>query len=68
MLTSTVIPIPKGNNANVTESANYRCISLSSIFGKLFDMLVPDRYGGDLCSSNYQFGFKAKRSTDICVL
>lgn len=31
---STIVPIPKGKNANLTDSANYRGISLSSIFGK----------------------------------
>ena len=33
-LTSTVIPIPKGKGLSVTDAANYRCIALSSIFGK----------------------------------
>lgn len=68
MLTSTVIPIPKGRNANVTDSSNYRGITLSSIFCKLFDILILSRYGDCLCSSDYQFGFKAKRSTDMCTM
>lgn len=68
MLTSTVIPIPKGKNANVTDSSNYRGITLSSIFGKLFDILILSRYGDRLSSSDYQFGFKTKRSTDMCSM
>ena len=68
MLTSTVIPIPKGKNCNATDSSNYRGISLSSIFGKLFDILILSRYSDHLCSSDYQFGFKAKRSTDMCTM
>ena len=34
---SSMIPIPKGRNSSTTSSSNYRAITLSSIFGKLFD-------------------------------
>ena len=68
MLWSTVNPIPKGKNTDVTDSANYRGISLSSIFGKIFDILILSRYGDHLSSSDYQFGFKARRSTDMCTM
>jgi hypothetical protein len=40
MSVSTMIPIPKGRNTNLTDSANYRGISLSSLFGKIFDLIV----------------------------
>jgi hypothetical protein len=36
-LPSTVIPIPKGRNVNLTVSDNYRDIAVSSIFCKIFD-------------------------------
>ena len=68
MLISTVIPIPKGRNVNVTDSANYRGISLSSIFGKVFDLVLLSRYVNHLCISDYQFGFRPKRSTDMCTM
>jgi len=42
--TSTIIPIPKGSNVNVTDSANYRGIALSSIYIKIFDHVVLQRY------------------------
>ena len=44
LLQSTAIPIPKGRNTNVTDSGNYRGISLSSIFGKIFDIVILSRY------------------------
>ena len=44
-LTSTVIPIPKGKGLNVTYAANYRGIALSSIFGKIFDLVALHRFG-----------------------
>jgi len=65
---STVVPIPKAHNANLTDSANYRGISLSSIFGKILDLIVLNRYSDNLITSDLQFGFKAKRSTNMCSL
>ena len=39
MVSGTLTPIPKGKNVNVTDSSNYRAIALSSIFGKVFDLI-----------------------------
>ena len=47
---STVIPIPKARNANLTSADNYRGITLSAILGKLFDIIVLVRYDDILCS------------------
>ena len=68
LLKCTAIPIPKRKNANVTESSNYRGISLSSIFAKLFDSIVLTRYSEHLESCELQFGFKRKRSTAMCSM
>ena len=67
-LRSTAIPIPKGKNINITDSNNYRGISLSSIFGKLFDLIVLTRYSDCLETCDLQFGFKSKRSTSMCSM
>ncbi len=37
MINGTMIPIPKGNRKLLCCSDNYRVITLSSIFGKVFD-------------------------------
>ena len=55
-VTSTVIPIPKGKGLNPTDSANYRGIALSSIYGKLFDLIVLHKFSDQLCTSPLQFG------------
>lgn len=67
-LYSTVVPIPKGRNVNVSDSSNFRGIALSSIYGKLFDNIVLYRYGDRLFSSELQFGFKARSSTSLCSM
>jgi hypothetical protein len=66
--TSTIIPIPKKRNANATDSENYRGISLSSVFGKIFDNIVLCKYYDNLCTSELQFGFKANCSTNMCTM
>ena len=60
----TTIPMPNGNtNSNRTVSGNYRDISLSSVFGRLIDLLILHRYSDVLGTCDLQFGFKSKRST-----
>ena len=39
-LLSTTIPIPKGRNDNLSDSENYRGITLTSVFGRIFDSVV----------------------------
>jgi len=65
---STVVPIPKGKNVCLSDSANYRGIALSSILGKLLDLVVLDRFHDYLCLSDLQFGFRSRRSTDQCTM
>ena len=67
MKVSTVIPIPKNRHANMSSSDNYRGITLSSVFGKVFD-LVTRGLMISYVSSDLQFGFRAKRSTDMCTI
>jgi len=39
LVSCTLIPILKGKNTNATVSDNYRGIALSSLFGKIFDLI-----------------------------
>ena len=63
---STIIPIPKSRNGQMTNSDNYRGICLSSIVCKILDLVIRDRYIDNLATT--QFGFKAGRSTNMCTL
>ena len=66
-LYSTIIPIPKNRTVNTSDSANYRGIALSSIYGKLFDNIVLHHFSESLSTNELQFGFKAKNSTHHCT-
>ena len=67
-LLSTVVPIPKGRNVNLTDSSNYRGIAMSSVFGQLLDLIILERYSDKLESNDLQSGFKVKRSTAMCSM
>ena len=65
---STVIPIAKGRNVNLSDFSNYIEIALSSIYGQIFDKIIVSRYADKLCTSELQFGFKHHRSTNMCTM
>jgi len=65
---STIIPIPKKHNTLVADSNNFRGIALSSVFCKLFDNIILDKFQNNLCSSEQQFGFKRHSSTHMCTM
>ena len=67
-LVSSIIPIPKGKNSTGVDSNNYRAIALSSIFGKIFDRIILNRYSNILITSERQFGFKKGHSTFMCTM
>jgi hypothetical protein len=68
LLISTIIPIPKGNSINLTDSDNYRGIALSAVLGRILDLIVLHRYRDSLESCDLQFGFKRNRSTAMCTM
>ena len=68
MTLRTVIPILKSKNCSQMDSSNYCGIALSSIYGKLLDLVNLSRYSDCFMSSDLQFGFKTKRSTAMCTL
>jgi len=55
-LLCTTIPMPKGNT-NRAVSGNYRGITLSSVFGRLIDLLILHKYSDVLGTYDLQFGF-----------
>ena len=64
---SSIIPIPKGARANLTDSDKYRSIAISSLFNKLLDYVIIKQQTISLKTSDYQFDFKPESSTIICT-
>ena len=65
---STMIAIPKGKNSSLTSLCNYHAITLSSIFGELFDYVVLNQYNDLIGTSHLQFGFKKNHSATLSSL
>ena len=67
-LTDTVlVPIVKDKTKNISDKGNYRPIALASVVSKVFEMSLRVKLESFLHSSDYQFGFKANHSTDLCI-
>ena len=67
ILKSTMIPIPKGRWANLSDSNNFRAITLSSMIGKVLELVIMNREMNQLCTRELQFGFKEGLSTTMCT-
>lgn len=54
-----LIPLVKDSNSDVTSCDNYRCITLSCVFSKLFEYAMLELFQCYLNTNDLQFGFKA---------
>ena len=67
--TSIVVPLVKDRCGDVSKLANYRAVSLSPVFAKLFEACLSGKFGVYLQSRDLQFGFKkhSSCSSAVCV-
>ena len=66
MLVGTMVPIPK-SRWNLTNSSNFRAITISSLFGKVLDNLILEMEATKLKTNDLQFSFKPESSTTMCA-
>ena len=66
-LLSTLVPIPKNKQKSLNCSDNYRAIALSSILGKILDNILLVKCSTIFQTSDMQYGFKKKHSTNHCT-
>ena len=67
-LNAIVIPIPKDKRKSQSNSENYRGIALSSIIGKVLDLMILCTNSSAIESWELQFGFKEHHSTTHCTM
>ena len=67
LLKSIIVSIPKDKTASLSNSDNYRGISMFNSIHKLFDYVIIDICGNSLSTSDMQNGYKNNHST-TCVL
>jgi len=61
------IPLVKNMDGNRTSSDNYRCITLSPVISKLFEMTLFRLFSTQLQSDNLQYGFKRNSSCSQAI-
>ena len=66
---AVIIPIPKGGNTDLSQSSNYRGITLALCFSfsKLLEYCILEDLGSRFLSSHLRFGFKPGLSTTMCT-
>ena len=67
LLNALFISIPKDPRSSLCKSSNYRSIALSSVIGKVLDVVIMTKCSKELLTSNLQFGFKKFHSSAICT-
>ena len=66
-MSTVIVPIVKNKKGNITDMDNYRPIAITTVFPKVIELLLLHRYSDLLCTTDNQFGFSTKHSTDMCV-
>ena len=67
MLSVVLVPVIKDKSGKVGSIDNYRPIALASILSKVLEKLLLDRLSMYITTTDNQFGFKPKHSTDMCI-
>ena len=67
LLLSSLIPIVKDKLAAITNSNNYRSITISSLVLKIFDWVIILAYNNYLKFDDLQFGYQPNVSTSMCT-
>jgi len=52
----------------MSDSDNFCGISLSSLFGKMFNNVILRKFHENLCASDLQFEFEQNSSTNMCTM
>ena len=60
-------PNPKNMLKSLSDSSNYRAITLNTVLSKLFDYILIIILDDQLQSSSYQFAYKSNFSTSLCT-
>ena len=67
LLRGNITPLVKDRDGVLSDSANYRAITLSSLFIQMYEMLQKAKFGYFLPRSDLQFGFKPRISTNHAI-
>ena len=66
-LNTTIAPICKNNNGNMSDTSNYRPVAVATVMSKLLEHFILSNISPFLGTTDNEFGFKAGHSTDQCT-
>ena len=66
-LNTTIVPICKNKNGNMSNTSNYRPVAVATVVSKLLEHFILSNISPFLGTTDNQFGFKAGYSTDQCT-
>ena len=64
---SCIVPLIKNKTGDTSDKGNYRPVAIVSACSKPFECVLLGLIEVYLCTSDNQFGFKSKHSTDLCI-
>ena len=64
---SIIVPLVKDKKGDITSVENYRPLAITSVASKIFEIILLERYSALLSTTDNQFGFKPKHSTEMCT-
>lgn len=68
LMRTVVVPVVKNKTGDMSDTNNYRPISLATVAAKVFDALLNVQLGKHLSLHNNQFGFRPHLSTESAIL
>lgn len=68
MMKTIVIPVPKNKTGDLSDTNNYRPISLATVVAKVFDSVINVQLNKCVSLNPNQFGFRPGLSTETAIL
>ena len=62
-----MVPVLRDKAGKLNSRDNYRPIALASIVSKVLERVILNRIEIYVLTTDNQFGFKRKHSTDLCI-
>ena len=67
IMDTVLVSLVKDKKGLLTDKNNYRPIAITSVASKILEKVILRKVEHLLNTMCYQFGFKTKHSTDLCV-
>ena len=67
MMDTFIVPLVKDKKGNLSAKDNYRPLAITCVLPKMLEILILNRYKLLFTTTDNQFGFKTKLSTEMCI-